>query len=128
MFSTRGMLSWFACCALPLFCVAANAQLTIEADVIYGRKDGMALTYDVLKPENANGAAVIFMMSGGWYSSWSPPERVALRFADLLRRSLVHRLDGLRYRLYGRLDEYSEPPKILRRSRSDHRVPETEGS
>ena len=44
----------------------------------------MALTYDVLKPENANGAAVIFMMSGGWYSSWSPPERVARRFADLL--------------------------------------------
>ena len=84
MFSTRGMLRWFACCALPLFCVAANAQLTIEADVIYGRKDGMALTYDVLKPENANGAAVIFMMSGGWYSSWSPPERVALRFAELL--------------------------------------------
>ena len=42
----------------------ASAQLTIEADVIYGRKDGMALTYDVLKPENANGAAVIFMMSG----------------------------------------------------------------
>ena len=84
MFSTRGMLRWFACCALSLFCVAANAQLTIEADVIYGRKDGMALTYDVIKPENANGAAVIFMMSGGWYSTWSAPERVALRFADLL--------------------------------------------
>lgn len=84
MFSTRGMLRWFACCALPLFCVAANAQLTIEADVIYGRKDGMALTYDVLKPENANGAAVIFMMSGGWYSSWGPPERRALQFKDML--------------------------------------------
>ena len=77
-------LSWFACWPLYFWCVAASAQLTIEADVIYGRKDGMALTYDVLKPENANGAAVIFMMSGGWYSSWSPPERVALQFAELL--------------------------------------------
>jgi len=79
-----GTLRWFASTFLALWCVAANAQLTIEADVIYGRKDGMALTYDVLKPEDANGAAIIFMMSGGWYSSWSPPERVALQFADLL--------------------------------------------
>ncbi len=77
-------LRWFASVFLSLWCAAASAQLTIEADVIYGRKDGMALTYDVLKPENANGAAIIFMMSGGWYSSWSPPERVALQFADLL--------------------------------------------
>ena len=68
-----GPLRWFASISLSLWCVAASAQLTIESDVIYGRKDGMALTYDVLKPESANGAAVIFMMSGGWYSSWSPP-------------------------------------------------------
>jgi acetyl esterase/lipase len=77
-------LRWFASVFLSLWCAAASAQFTIEADVIYGRKDGMALTYDVLRPDNANGAAIIFMMSGGWYSSWSPPERVALQFADLL--------------------------------------------
>ncbi len=84
LLNRSGTLRWFASTFLALWCVAANAQLTIEADVIYGRKDGMALTYDVLKPEDANGAAIIFMMSGGWYSSWSPPERVALQFADLL--------------------------------------------
>ena len=84
LMNRSGTLRWFASTFLALWCVAANAQLTIEADVIYGRKDGMALTYDVLKPEDANGAAIIFMMSGGWYSSWSPPERVALQFADLL--------------------------------------------
>jgi len=84
LLNRSGALRWFASTFLALWCVAANAQLTIEADVIYGRKDGMALTYDVLKPEDANGAAIIFMMSGGWYSSWSPPERVALQFADLL--------------------------------------------
>ena len=43
----------------------AGAEVSYISDVIYGRKDGMALTYDVLQPENANGAAIVFMMSGG---------------------------------------------------------------
>jgi len=38
-------------------------------EVIYGRKFGMALTMDVFKPKkDANGAGVIFVVSGGWYS------------------------------------------------------------
>jgi acetyl esterase/lipase len=42
---------------------------TRQQDVIYGRKDGMALTLDVLTPvRGANGAAVIWVVSGGWYS------------------------------------------------------------
>ena len=46
----------------------------------------MALTFDVLKPKaNANGAAVIFMVSGGWVSSYSPPQRAAEQFKALLR-------------------------------------------
>ena len=38
-------------------------------DVIYGRKFGTALTLDVFRPEKPNGAAVIFAVSGGFYSS-----------------------------------------------------------
>ena len=45
---------------------------------------GMALTFDVLKPATANGAGVLFMVSGGWVSSWSPPEQTATRFEALL--------------------------------------------
>jgi acetyl esterase/lipase len=42
---------------------------TRTRDVIYGRKFGLALTMDVFAPKkNANGAAVLFMMSGGWRS------------------------------------------------------------
>lgn len=38
-------------------------------DVIYGKKIGVSLTMDVFQPkENANGAAVIFVVSGGWVS------------------------------------------------------------
>ncbi len=38
-------------------------------DVIYGRKYGMALTMDVFKPDKPNGAAVVWVVSGGWYSA-----------------------------------------------------------
>lgn len=44
------------------------AEPKITADVIYGHKDGMALTYDVFESENPNGAGVIYMVSGGWFS------------------------------------------------------------
>ena len=48
----------------------AGPTFTRQADVIYGRKDGMALTMDVFTPkEKANGAAVIWVVSGGWVSS-----------------------------------------------------------
>src|SRR4051812_19082952 len=39
-------------------------------DVIYGRKYGTALTLDVFQPRaNANGAAIVFVVSGGFYSA-----------------------------------------------------------
>jgi acetyl esterase/lipase len=39
------------------------------ADVIYGRKHGMLLAMDVLKPANQNGAGVIWVASGGFISN-----------------------------------------------------------
>lgn len=61
------------------------ADVEIKRDVVYGHKDGMALVYDVIRPENPNGAAVAFMMSGGWFSRWSPPETLAEGFfSDML--------------------------------------------
>lgn len=58
--------------------------LDIESDIVYGHKMGMALTLDVIKPSDANGAAVLFMVSGGWVSRWAPADRVAQRFHELL--------------------------------------------
>ncbi len=59
-----------ALCAIPLTASAADEGFTHQADVIYGRKHGVALTMDVFTPEeNANGAAVIWVVSGGWFSS-----------------------------------------------------------
>ena len=48
---------------------------TYVRDVIYGHRDGMALTYDVFRPvKKANGALVVNMVSAGWRSQWAPPE------------------------------------------------------
>lgn len=68
----------------------AQAEVEIIPDVVYGHKDGMALTFDVLKPKaDANGAAVIFMVSGGWISTYSPPQQTAERFKGLLDKGFT---------------------------------------
>ena len=58
-----------------------------KEDVVYGRKYGTALTMDVFTPRaNANGAAVIWVVSGGWFSGH---EAISTGFLDeLLQRFL----------------------------------------
>ena len=73
----RSTLSVFlALAALTWSVRSAVAQETpqITPDVVYGHKDGMALTFDVLKPAQQNGAAVIFIPTGGWYSPYFDPK------------------------------------------------------
>jgi acetyl esterase/lipase len=55
---------------------ATNNMIKHTADVIYGRKAGMALTLDVFTPAQKNGAGVIFLVSGGWASSYDDPTMV----------------------------------------------------
>jgi len=74
---------------LGLFTLPA-AEIEIVPDVVYGHKDGMALTFDVLKPKTgANGAAVLFMVSGGWVSTYTPPQQMAARFTLLLDKGFT---------------------------------------
>ncbi len=64
---------WIGCvvslCGGLGLAAAQAAPFTRQGDVIYGHKDGMALTMDVFTPEKANHAAVIWIVSGGLYSS-----------------------------------------------------------
>jgi acetyl esterase/lipase len=61
---------------------AQNKPYTRTEDIVYGRKHGMSLTMDVFTPkEKANGAAVIWVISGGWFSS-----------KDAIRAEFVERL------------------------------------
>ena len=62
---------------LPVLGQAAGGNVIRHtADVIYGRKAGMALTLDVFTPSQKNGAGVIFLVSGGWASSYDDPTMV----------------------------------------------------
>jgi len=80
--------AWMICAvAMLAFGAVADTGVSITPDVVYGHKDGMALTYDVVEPaDDANGAGILFMVSGGWFSRWSAPEDLAPRFADLTDR------------------------------------------
>jgi acetyl esterase/lipase len=50
-----------------------SEDYVITRDVVYGHKMGMALTYDVIQPVKPNGAGILFMNSGGWFSRWFDP-------------------------------------------------------
>lgn len=70
------MKTIFNSLALLLLLAAASlhaaeplAKFTRTEDIIYGRKFGVALTFDVFEPAKKNGAAVLFMVSGGFFSS-----------------------------------------------------------
>ncbi len=63
------LLATVVVAAVPAAGLADDALFTRKQDVIYGRKYGVALTMDVFTPsKNANGAAVVFAVSGGWVS------------------------------------------------------------
>jgi acetyl esterase/lipase len=69
-----------------------SAQTTaprITPDVVYGHKDGLAMTFDVYTPPNPNGAGVLFMVSGGWVSTWAPAESASRRFEPLLGKGFT---------------------------------------
>lgn len=69
------MRTWLLACALTLLvssiAAAADSPFIRQEDVVYGRKHGMALTLDVINAKDVppNGAAVIWVISGGWHSS-----------------------------------------------------------
>ena len=50
-------------------CAQPKAEYKRTEDVIYGRKYGTALTFDVFQPNEPNGKGVLFMVSGGFFSS-----------------------------------------------------------
>ena len=84
-----GMLARATAATLTVFCLAtpvyAQNSASIIPDVVYGHKDGMALTFDVfLPPGEPNGAGILNMVSGGWISRWRAPEQARPEYEALL--------------------------------------------
>lgn len=75
----------FASILSPVCSSNADEDVKITPDVVYGHKFGMALTFDVYQPQKqVNGAGVLFMVSGGWYSRWTDPKNMLSWFKPLL--------------------------------------------
>ena len=70
----------------PLY---AQQDTRITPDVVYGHKHGMALTMDVYQPGQGNGVGVLFIVSGGWFSKWAPPEKSTGWFKHLLDKGFT---------------------------------------
>ena len=88
MIMNMKMTRWVAALSVVLgLAVSAPAfgqdLVTVTPDVVYGHKDGMALTFDVFTPSNPNGAAVLHIVSGGWVSRWVPPAQLSDGVRDL---------------------------------------------
>jgi acetyl esterase/lipase len=81
----RQFICWVSLTVLLVFGPRLGAgEVEITPDVVYGHKFGLAMTYDVFTPvEDANGRGVLFMVSGGWYSRWAPPEQLQRMFQPL---------------------------------------------
>ena len=84
----RFFLGWLALWLVSFSSFATAQEFKLETikfraleDVVYGHKDGLALTYDVLIPETkAKGLGVIILSSGSWKSKKSlPAEEAKLR-------------------------------------------------
>ncbi len=74
--------------ALMLLSLAISLQAqssSITPDVVYGHKAGMALTFDVFTPSGQpNGAGILNVVSGGWVSRYTAPERAQAGYQALL--------------------------------------------
>lgn len=84
--------------ALGLPTAAELKTATYVRDVVYGHRDGMALTYDVFKPRKPNGALVVNMVSAGWNSTWGPPRIVRRAISGSSTRALRSSLSIIRLR------------------------------
>jgi acetyl esterase/lipase len=85
------IVRWLGILALAV-CVVPSLRADgpkIQADVVYGHKDGMALTFDVIAPETPNGAGVLFIQSGGWYSNWAEPKALVPACQPLLAKGIT---------------------------------------
>lgn len=86
---TRVFPQWFFATVAILGSALCRGETVITPDVVYGHKLGLAMTMDVFAPEKPNGAGVLFMVSGGWYSNWIPPEQTQSMFKPLVDKGFT---------------------------------------
>ncbi len=106
---------------------AHAGEVTITPDVVYGHKYGLALTFDVFTPtENAHGAGVLFMVSGGWYSRWRDPQQTQQMFEPLTEKGFtvfaVRHGSSPKFSIPEAVEDVRRSVRYIRRNAEDFRV------
>lgn len=117
--------------ALAMAPVTARAENGASAypEVIYGHKDGMALTFNVFKPKGKqNGAAILFMVSGGYFSRWTSPEKELGRYQPFLDKGFtlfsVRHGSNPRYNIPEIVDDVRRAVRFIRLHAADYGIDE----
>jgi len=104
----------------------AADDVSIQEDVVYGHKDGMALTFDVLKPASPNGAGVLAIQSGGWYSNYAHPKALAPIYQPLLGKGftvfVVRHGSAPKYTVPEAIDDVRRSVRLIHMKASDFGV------
>lgn len=102
--TTRLLLALLLLSASSAGSAQTASQPAITPDIVYGHKDGMALIYDMFEPQGQkNGAGILFMVSGGWFSVWAEPQSRVAGFSSFLEAGYtvfaVHHGSAPRYKV-----------------------------
>lgn len=122
MSRSTSVLGWLLFASLP----ALAADPKIVPDVVYGHKDGMALTYDVISPEKPNGAAIVWVQSGGWYSVWQEPKNLAAASGPYLAKGytmvILRHGSAPKYTVVDAAQDVRRGVRAIRMNAKDHGI------
>lgn len=106
---------------------AQEAAKVQQQEVIYGHKDGLAMTFDVFPPDGEpNGAAVVFIVSGGWFSKWSPPLQTRALMSPFLAKGYtgfaVRHGSSPRYSIAEAVADVRQAVRTIRRDAKEYGI------
>lgn len=97
-----------------------------QQEVIYGRRDGMALTMVVITPANANGKGIISMVSGNWVSGYERLERMINRAKPFVNSGytvfLTMHSSGPRYAIPNAIEDVQRAVQYVRFNASVYKI------
>jgi acetyl esterase/lipase len=98
----------------------------IHSDIVYGHKDGLALTIDIIQPPEPSGAAVLWIQSGGWYSGWSDPHNFLVSGKPYLDRKytlvIVRHGSAPRYQVPDAVNDVRRAVRYVRLKSRDYGI------
>lgn len=98
----------------------------IHSDIVYGHKDGLALTIDIIQPPVQSGAAVLWIQSGGWYSGWSDPHNFLVSGKPYLDRGytlvIVRHGSAPRYQVPDAVNDVRRAVRYVRLKSEDYGI------